>query len=136
MDLNKLIDMVFSAGIKPPSSIQIDLGGNDMDVKDVFEFLLTFFTEGMKLLYGDSRGKVDLSQLSESDIRLLAKYIQSIGFGCQITVYPPEEANKYDFMAIKYTNVQMTSNTKLEELKLPIRSKDTVYVISFTHLSF
>ena len=136
MDINELIDTVFSGGIKPPKSIQLDLGGNDMDIKDVFEFLLTFFTEGMKLLYGDSRGKVDLSQLSESDIRLLAQYIQSIGFGCQIAVYPPEEANKYDFMAIKYTNVQMTSNTKLEELKLPIRSNDTVYVISFTHLSF
>ena len=134
MDLNNLIDMVFSAGIRPPGSIQLDLGGNDMDVKDVFEFLLTFFTEGMKLLYGDSRGKVDLSQLSESDIRLLAQYIQSIGFGCQIAVYPPEEANNYDFMAIKYTNVQITSDTKLEELKLPLRSKDTVYVISFTHL--
>ena len=134
MNINELIDIVFSDGIKPPRSIQLDLGGNDMDIKDVFEFLLTFFTEGMKLLYGDSRGKVDLSQLSESDIRLLAQYIQSIGFGCLITVYPPKEANKYDFMAIKYTNVQITSNTKLEELKLPLRSKDTVYVISFTYL--
>ncbi len=134
MNINELVDVVFSNGIKPAGSIQLDLGGNDMDIKDVFEFLLTFFTEGMKLLYGDSRGKVDLSQLSESDIRLLAQYIQSIGFGCQIVVYPPEEANNYDFMAIKYTNVQITSDTKLEELKLPLRSKDTVYVISFTHL--
>ena len=134
MNINELIDVVFSDGIKPPRSIQIDLGGNDMNIKDVFEFLLTFFTEGMKLLYGDSNGKVNLDQLSESEIKLLAQYIQSIGFGCQITVYPPEEANKYDFMAIKYTNVQITSDTRLEELKLPLRSNDKVYVISFTHL--
>ena len=39
-----------------------------------------------------------------------------------------------DYEKLKYTNININSQTKLNELKLPFLSNDIVYIISFDYL--
>ena len=38
-----------------------------MDIKEVFEMLLMIFTEGMKILYAEEDGRVNLNARTEKD---------------------------------------------------------------------
>ena len=57
-DLDELAERVFRGEKKPASSIQII--GSFETRKDLFEALLMLFTKGMKILYGNKEGHVDL----------------------------------------------------------------------------
>ena len=48
--LDNLIEKIFSEPVKPPKSIQISFSENKT-LKEVFENLLTFLVNGMKLKY-------------------------------------------------------------------------------------
>tara|TARA_B100000029_G_scaffold444816_1_gene464842 strand:- start:620 stop:1036 length:417 start_codon:yes stop_codon:yes gene_type:complete len=134
--IDSLVKQIFSNPPQPSGSIQLNFDDSEMNIKDLFEFILTFFTKGMKMLFGNSNNNnnVNLNSLSNNDFAKITEYMNSVGFSCIVDIYSSEEANKYDFMSIKYTNVKITGNTKLFELKLPLKCNDKVYVISFDFL--
>ncbi len=106
----------------------------EMDMREVFEMLLMIFTEGMKILYGNEEGKVDLNARTEKDFAKVKEYFHSLGFNCEYKVYLPSQAAHMDFESRKYTNVDITINTKLKELRLPLRCGPRVFEISFDFL--
>ena len=120
---------IFSKEIKPPGTVAFTVD-EDMSINEIFEMLLMIFTEGMKILYG-SDGKVDLNTLKEKDFIKVQDYFKSFGFFCNYNVYLPSEASKINFEARKYTNVNITENTKLKDLKLPLKCGPRIFEISF-----
>ena len=69
LDLDELVDTLFNNTYKVPKSFRIAFVNKDniTDLREVFENLFLFFTEGMKILYGNN-GTVNLDTLTENDI--------------------------------------------------------------------
>ena len=129
IELDDLIDNLFDN--QPQSIKSIDVVFEDSDLKKLFESLLMIFTNGMKKLFGNSSGQVDLTKLSEDNIIFFNKYMNSFGIQLVIEIEQFSILLGSDYEKIKYTNIDITNNTKLNELKLPFLSNGLVYIISF-----
>ena len=126
---NNFIDFVFKNEPKPIKSINLEFETDNL--KELFENLLDIFTQGMKIHYGNELGIVDLSSLTQDNIINFNKYFNSFGIKLLIHIEDIPIINGFDYQQIKYTNINITNNTKLNELKLPFLSNGIVYIISF-----
>ena len=129
IELDDLIDNLFDNQPQPIKSI--DVVFEDSDLKKLFESLLMIFTNGMKKLFGNSSGQVDLTKLSQDNIIFFNKYMNSFGIQLVIEIEQFSILLGSDYEKLKYTNIDITNNTKLNELKLPFLSNGLVYIISF-----
>lgn len=128
IDSNNFIEFIFSN--EPKSVKSIDLKFENSNIKNLFEDLLDIFTKGMNLKYGKNN-KVDLSLLNENNIEQFNKYFNSFGFKLNIHIEPYNFINSSKYEYMKYDKININSNTKLNELKLPFLSNNIVYIISF-----
>ena len=126
---SNFIDFVFQNDPKPVKSINLEFETDNL--KDLFENLLDIFTNGMKIHYGKPDGTVDLSSLTQENIINFNKYFNSFGISLIIQIDNNAVINGADYQRIKYTNINITNETKLSDLKLPFLSSGIVYIISF-----
>ncbi len=135
MDPKKLAETIFSGEPKDAKSYALRLDEDDtMDVIELFEYLLMVFNHGMKILFGDDEGKVDLTSVSNEDFEMVNKYYNSFYFKCMYVVYSAEAAQHVNFNKLSYKNMKITKETRLSDLALPIMVKDKVFVIGFDKL--
>jgi hypothetical protein len=115
---------IFSKPPGAPKSVAFTVD-EDMDMREVFEMLLMIFTEGMKILFGNNEGKVDLNARTEKDFLKVQEYFKSLGFICNYTVYLPSQAAVMDFETRKYNKIHINEKTKLQydNMKKPTKSK-------------
>ena len=134
ISLEDFIKVLFKTEPKEPKCFGISFFNQDSitDLKEVFENLLIIFTEGMKKLYGEN-GKVNLDKLTENDITYFNHYMLSIGLTINIDIKLLQEGVN-DFKHLKYTNINITNQTKLGDLKLPFLTQSKVYIISFNFI--
>jgi len=131
----ELEDLVITLFSNPPGEPNTHLISFDTgDLVQLFESLLLIFTNGMKLLFGNSRGVVELDKLEERDIELFQKYFNSIGFLFYFDVYEDTNDNRNKTQSMKYTNLNLDSNSQLRELYFPLLVKDKIYLINFDKL--
>ena len=131
----ELEDLVITLFSNPPGEPNTHLISFDTgDLVQLFESLLLIFTNGMKLLFGNSRGVVELDKLEERDIELFQKYFNSIGFLFYFDVYEDTNDNRDKTQSMKYTNLNINVNSQLRELYFPLLSKDKIYLINFDKL--
>ena len=76
-DIEALSKVIFENEMKDPKSVQIV--GSFLLEKDLFEALLMLFTRGMRIMFGNGGGTVDLDDLTEKDIILFSDRFKSIG---------------------------------------------------------
>lgn len=131
----ELEDLVITLFSNPPGEPNTHLISFDTgDLVQLFESLLLIFTNGMKLLFGNSRGVVELDKLEHSDIELFQKYFNSIGFLFYFDVYEDTNDNRDKTQSMKYTNLNINVNSQLRELYFPLLCKDKIYLINFDKL--
>ena len=126
-----LVETIFSKQPDNPKSVTLDFV-DKIELKDLFEFLVSFFTDGCKKLFGKYENnilKVNLDDFSADRIKTLKKYFAMIGFilTLDIEVY---NTNK-DYDSIIYTNKIIKNDTQLSELKMLLRNNSNVYIIYF-----
>jgi hypothetical protein len=102
-----------------------------MTLKEIFEMLLMIFTEGMKILYAESDGTVNLNDRTEKDFIKVQEYFKSLGFVCNYNIYLPSQAAVMDFETRKYNNITINEKTKLKDLNLPLKCGPRIFEISF-----
>lgn len=89
MDVIELSETIFNDIPKPANSIQLDFSENNgLTTKDIFEILLTLFQRGMIIHYGDEKGRVDLTKVSDSDFDKMNEYFNSFNFSVYYSVKP------------------------------------------------
>tara|TARA_B100001093_G_C26816445_1_gene1009934 strand:+ start:864 stop:1289 length:426 start_codon:yes stop_codon:yes gene_type:complete len=136
VSINQLIERIFSEEPKNPNSIELSFI-DQIELKDLFEFLLTFFTDGSKLLYGNQDGIVDITKWGDDEINKMKNYCQSIGFDVIIEMYNKNDQETYyiDFNKMNYKKLKVDSKTELNEFKLPLNFKnsDFICVIYFNY---
>ncbi len=131
----ELEDLVITLFSNPPGEPNTHLISFDTgNLVQLFESLLLIFTNGMKLLFGNSRGVVELDKLEQKDIELFQKYFNSIGFLFYFDVYEDTNDNRDKTQSMKYTNLNININSQLRELYFPLLCKDKIYLINFDKL--
>ncbi len=132
IELEDLVITLFSNPPGEPNShlISFDTG----NLVQLFESLLIIFTNGMKLLFGNSNGVVELDKLSEENIGLFQKYFNSMGYLFYFDIYEDTNDNRDKTQAMKYTNINIDNNSQLKNLYFPLLCKDKIYLINFDKL--
>ena len=135
-DHNSFIEYVFKDSPKPKMTIKLELEppnhGNNLN-KHIFEQLLQIFTDGMKYLYGNNDGKVDISQLEIESILKMKEYFLSFGVELIFNMY-----NQHDYVFKPYIynspelyNKSKSVNDFYYEIPLEKNNQMLVYRISF-----
>lgn len=136
MDIEELFETLLSKPAEPPKSIDLSFV-NEIELKDLFEFLLQFFTEISKTFFSNENNTVDLEQLSELDLKRINNYIQSIGFTSIIDVFPTSVLDIFDIARLqngKYNKIDIVHDTKLKDLYFTLKCNDKIYKISFDYI--
>ena len=132
VELEELIISIFT---NPPGETKSKtITFDTSDLKKTFESLLIIFTNGMKLLYGNLEGIVDLGNLSENDINLIHTYFRSIGFNFYFDIFEDSNENREKAQEMKYTNLTLHRNSKLKDLFFPLLCKGKIYLINFDYI--
>ena len=135
-DIDTLVNNVFSKEPAEPNKYNVGLepydGEDPITVKDIFEFLLSFFTDGASLVYGSENGVVDLEKWGQKEIDKMIKYCESIGFTANIKVYHKNDPTFRGISIQDYRRMPQ-NGTNLKDMKFPLSCKNIVCVISFDY---
>ena len=129
LDINEIFNEVLNIYPPTPNSYPLEFEVNSL--KELFEFLLQFTTMLCKHFYSNENGQVNLSLLSPTDFHSIDKYMQVIGFTCGFQALPANADNINWAYSTRYDRIQITQQTKLEDLHLALKCEDMLYVISF-----
>tara|TARA_A100001015_G_C14974249_1_gene706508 strand:- start:1347 stop:1760 length:414 start_codon:yes stop_codon:yes gene_type:complete len=132
LSVEDLVSTIFCKLPQDEKSIQLQFVEN-LDLKEMFEFLLTFFTEGAKLRYGNLEGKIDISSWGNKEINMMKEYFKSIGFRLNIESFNHKKNFLFDYSShtYDYTKVKITEKTKLGELKVSFKCEEYIHIIYF-----
>jgi hypothetical protein len=138
MDILELTHHIFSKQPKDPNSIQLDFSefignveSNDDNnyeqypsspSEELFKQLLMIFTEGMKMLYGDKNGQVNLENITQNNFDKVNQYFNS--FGIKV-IYKIINDDTDDYINIE--------KKELKNHQLRLRRNNLIYVISFDY---
>ena len=131
------IKYMFDCEPKPKDSIQLecpDIPDNKNTHLHIFEQLLMIYVSGLKHLWQDEEGRVDLTKLTEDNIKLMKQYFESINYIVNIEVF---DLNTYQFRFPDYFKNQekITNKTVLTDFFYETQGSDTnMYRISFDFL--
>lgn len=131
--------IVYMFGSEPKSkdSIQLecpDIPDNKNTHLHIFEQLLMIYIGGLKYLWSDSEGKVDLTKLTTENIELMKNYFKSISYDVSVDVF---DLHTYQFKYPDYFKYQdkITKDTILSDFFYESQGSDTnMYRISFDFL--
>jgi hypothetical protein len=133
MNIDELFENILSKPAEPPKSIDLSFV-NEIDLKDLFEFLLQFFTEISKTFFSNDQNIVELENLNDFDLKRINAYIESIGFKTIIDIYPVDSMDIFNIARLqngKYNKITIGNSTKLNELYFTLKCKEKIYKISF-----
>ena len=131
LSVEDLVSRIFYKKPQPEKSIQLQFVEN-LDFKEMFEFLLTFFTEGAKFRYGNMEGKLELDKWTNKELDTMKEYFRSIGFKLYVNSVNHKQKNfDYTLYNYNYKEVKITEKTKLSELKIAFKCQDFIHVIYF-----
>ena len=129
LDIDEIFDEVISLHNPTPNAYPLEFEIDSL--KELFEFLLQFVTMLCKYLYGDEKGQVDLSTLSQNDFIKIDNYMKCIGFSCNFQGLPANNYNISYAYDNKYDRIEITPQTQLKDLLFAIKCNVMLYVISF-----
>lgn len=132
--IQDLVEQIFSEQPKGKHEIQLSLVDEYSDIKGLFEFLLDLFTRGCKFLFADNNGKVQLELATDKEFNLMIEYFESFGIKLIIDKYNEYDMMRIDFDEMKYTNKDINDDTHLNELALPLKCNQYIFVIKFDYL--
>ena len=97
----------------------------------MFEQLLMIFVSGLRYLWGNSDGKVEITNLTEEHISLMKRYFQSMDYDVNVDSY---DLSNYQFKFPNYFKDQdkITKDTLLTDFYYETQGSDTnMYRVSF-----
>jgi len=136
VDIDELLNDILIQQPKGERSINFQFQ-NTIEIKDLFEILLKFFTDICKLYYSDTNGIVDLEILSNDDLNFIRKYFKSIGFDFNVESYNYFQVdNKFidELQNNKYNKITINNTTQIDDLYFVLKCRNIIYKIKFFYL--
>ena len=135
---SEFINYLFSTSPKEKGEIQLEsppLDPHKNKGLHNFEQLLMIFVDGLKYFYGDTNGKITISELKEEDIEKVNQYFISMNYRVIVEVF--KTMNEYQFKFPNYFKNQnhIKSETKLEDFYYEIfNEQNCAFRISFKNI--
>jgi hypothetical protein len=144
-DIYQLAQKVFSVKPGPPNSICPSFDG--LSLKETYEELMIFLVEGLKIKYGQaqqgqaeqtklsSQGKIELQNLTPTELLEMNAYMQSLGLLLKLDVYSVADwyfDKGLDY--IPYDKLEITQKTPLNALHYAFLIQNNYYVVAFDFL--
>ena len=132
ISVEELVCNIFNKSPQSEKTIQLQFVEN-LDLKEMFEFLLTFFSEGSKYKYGNEKGKIELDKWTDKEVNTIKSYFKSIGFQLNIDSFNHKKNFLFDYSNFNYNykNIKITDKTKLNELKVSFKCDEFIHIICF-----
>ena len=131
--VDELVLSIFNRIPKPEKSIQLEFMER-LSTKEIYEFLLTFFTEGAKYKFGidksDPNTQINIQAWTYKEFDLMKSYFASISFNLELDIVSKNNISSKQFETYK----DIDSNTLLKEIKFVIPIGDFIYLMSFDYL--
>ena len=135
-DHNSFIEYVFTKEAKEKNTIKLELEPPNPDNnlnKHIFEQLLQIFTDGMKYLYSDEDGKLDIASLEIDSILKMKEYFSSFGIELIFNMY---DQKNYVMKPYIYNNPVLYNKSKkvsdfYYEIPVNLEKELLIYRISF-----
>ena len=134
MDAYEISDNLYNDTIVSPNDI-ITIDG--CDLKSYFEMLIIIC---MEVIYKfcsitkNENNKFNLNALKESDILKINSYFQKINIKMKFKIVENDEWNiNYIHKYKSYKQIEISSDTKLDELYAIFYVFPNVYLVNFTH---
>lgn len=131
-EIQEVIDQIIEKPPMAPNSISLDFAPEeaDMDVLDVYDFLLIFLCQLCRKLY-PTPGKIDLANMTAENIAAVNEYLHSMGFELEVDKIPWDRDYANQVQEGRYDKITITPGTKLNKLYIPIISNGMIYLIRF-----
>jgi hypothetical protein len=117
-DHSQFIEYLFSDSPKDKGGIQLESTyiepGKNIGLH-TFEQLLMIFVDGLKYFYGNSEGKVAISELKKEDIEKVNEYFVSMNYKVKLEVFPTMNDYKFKYPNYFKNQEHIKSETKLED---------------------
>ena len=132
---SQFIEYLFGDSPKDKGGIQLESTYIEPDKNiglHTFEQLLMIFVDGLKFFYGNSEGKVNISELKKEDIEKVNEYFISMNYKVNLEIFPT--MNEYKFKYPNYFKNQenIKNETKLEDFYYEIFNENNcAFRISF-----
>tara|TARA_B100001057_G_C22287626_1_gene733256 strand:+ start:166 stop:582 length:417 start_codon:yes stop_codon:yes gene_type:complete len=107
----------------------------NVDIKTFFEMLLIITMEGLKKFHGNEDNTVNLSSLSEDDLKNINFYLEKINIKLNLRLIDHVSWNVFSLekVILPYDKIELNENTPLNKLNCII-SNEYVYVINFDYI--
>jgi hypothetical protein len=125
--LEELSEKIFDYPIKGWCSVPISFDG--INLKEMHEALLMFFTNGMNKLFGNSNGNVNLLEIKEEEFLKINQYFHSLGININYKLY---DIFEYDNMILTHFN--KTEKNNLEDYCFKLKVENKIFVLWFNIL--
>ena len=129
LNINDIFNEVVNLANPLPNSYPLEFDINS--ITEIFEFLLQFITMLCKYFYGDTRGVVDLTQLSKNDFLKINIYMLTLGFSSNFNIMNITNENLEYASKNRYDRIDINNNTKLKDLIFGLKCKNKLYIINF-----
>lgn len=130
---------LFSSKPKEKKTIKLELNEPLKDIKlslHIFQELLMIFTAGMKYLFSNGTGKLNIDEITDENIKLMDEYFMSFGFNIILEVFTIK-----DYLSnMKIPNYFVDKNlinddTHIKDIYYEMTSNGKIYRISFNFLN-
>jgi len=125
--LEELSEKIFDSPIKDRCSIPISF--DNITFNEMHDALLMFFTNGMKTLFGNSNGNVNLLEIKDDEFSKINHYFHSIGININYKIY---DILDYDTMILNHFSKLEKNN--LEDYCFKLKVENKVFIIWFNIL--
>ena len=131
-NVQNVIDQIINQPAMAPNSISLDFAADEqnLDLLDIFDFLLIFLTQLCKKMYPTS-SKIDLAMMTPENIIEINRYFHSMGFKVEIDKVPFDNDFVDEIQNNRYDKITITPGTKLNKLYIPLKAGNMVYIIRF-----
>lgn len=133
-DLKNFTNFVFEGEPKEKNSITLQIPTDESGLeatKTIFDALVLIFNNGMKTLFGNEDGCVDITQLTLNDIKKVGNYFNSFGFELLLDITYPDDGTGNGHNNPPGTCMGYDDNLENCRLILVSNKNNYMYTISF-----
>lgn len=132
---DEFIKYLYSSNPKEKGTIKLELPLEEENKNinlHVFEQLLMIFVDGLKFFYGDSNGKVTISDLTREDIEKVNNYFISMNYKVNLEVFQTIHEYKFKFPNYFKNQEHIKKDTPLKDFYYEIyNNQNCAFRISF-----
>lgn len=137
-DADDFTIFLFSNNPKEKNTIKLELTEPKAGIKlplHIFQELLMVFTSGMKYLFSNGTGKLNIDEITHENIKTMNEYFMSIGFVIIIDIFTIEEYLDNIKLPNYFLKKELIKDdTHIKDIYYEMTSSGKIFRISFNFL--